>query len=94
MSTKQNKTKVLQVRLTQEDFDYLVKASYAMGTDASKLVRQLVQMSINAVKTAELEAEKIKQEEATRKQRDLLLAEMRKDKSDVEVTVNENEQTV
>lgn len=53
MKIKENKTKTIQVRLTETDYEYLKQAAYAMGTDASKLVRQLVQMSINAAKEAE-----------------------------------------
>lgn len=91
MSEMNNKTKILQVRLTQEDFEYLKKASFTMGTNPSKLVRQLIQMSINAVKMAELETAKKREEEEMKKQRDLLLAEMQKDTGDVEVSLNENE---
>ena len=49
----ENKTKTIQVRLTQEDYDYLTKSAWVMGTNPSRLVRQLIQMSINAAKTAE-----------------------------------------
>lgn len=58
MKTKENKVKTIQVRLTETDYEYLKQAAYTMGTDASKLVRQIVQMSINAAK----QAEKMKQE--------------------------------
>lgn len=58
MKIKENKTKTIQVRLTETDYEYLKQAAYTMGTDASKLVRQMVQISINAAK----EAEKMKQE--------------------------------
>lgn len=51
--TKVNKVKTIQVRLTESDYAYLQKASYAMGTNPSALVRQLIQMSINAVKASE-----------------------------------------
>lgn len=51
--TKVNKVKTIQVRLTESDYVYLQKASYAMGTNPSALVRQLIQMSINAVKASE-----------------------------------------
>ena len=50
------------MRLTQEDYDYLTKSAWVMGTNPSRLVRQLIQMSINAAKTAERErAEKEQQ---------------------------------
>lgn len=84
---KSNKTKIMQVRLTQQDFDYLVKAAETMGTDASKLVRQLVQMSINAVKAAEREAE----ERRKRDDEQIKRAEALLNSGDVEVTLNENE---
>lgn len=58
----ENKTKTIQVRLTQTDYDWLTKAAYAMGTNTSALVRQLVQMSINAAKASEAFAEKAKEE--------------------------------
>lgn len=52
-----NKTKTIQVRLTQEDYDYLSDSAYAMGTNPSRLVRQLIQMSINAAKMAKKQRE-------------------------------------
>lgn len=48
-----NKTKTIQVRLTQEDYDYLTQSAWVMGTNPSRLVRQLIQMSINAAKATE-----------------------------------------
>lgn len=51
MLTK-NKSKTLQVRLTEDDYEYLTEASYMMGTTPSAYVRQLVQMAINAAKIA------------------------------------------
>lgn len=83
---KNNKTKVLQVRLTDLDYLYLVRAAETMGTDASKLVRQLVQMSINAVKVAEREAEARRASEDAAKRTEALL-----NNGNVEVSVNENE---
>lgn len=59
----ENKTKTIQVRLTETDFEWLTKAAYAMGTNTSALVRQLVQISINAAKASEALAEKAKTEE-------------------------------
>lgn len=65
-----NKTKTLQVRLTEEDYEYLTKAAFAMGTNPSALVRQLVQMSINAVKSGEEEGKRLAKEKE--KERELL----------------------
>lgn len=45
---KENKTKTLTFRLTEGEFSYLEKSAFVMGTTPSKLIRQLIQMSINA----------------------------------------------
>lgn len=50
---KEKKTKTLQVRLTETEYKYLSQSAFSLGTDPSKLVRQLVQMSINAAIQAE-----------------------------------------
>lgn len=50
---KDKKDKTMTFRLSQEDFEWLEKASYSMGSTPSKFVRQLIQMSINAQKAAE-----------------------------------------
>ena len=53
-----NKTKTIQVRITEEDYEYLAESAYMMGTNPSRLVRQLIQMSINAAKVAKKQREK------------------------------------
>lgn len=50
---KEKKEKVMTFRLSLEDYEWLEKASYAMGSTPSKFVRQLIQMSINASKSAQ-----------------------------------------
>lgn len=45
---KENKTKTLTFRLTEGEYSYLEKSAFVMGTTPSKLIRQLIQMSINA----------------------------------------------
>lgn len=56
---KDKKDKTMTFRLTQEEYEWLEKASFTMGTTPSKLVRQLIQMSINAQKAAELGYQKV-----------------------------------
>lgn len=51
---KERKTKTMTFRLTEEEYEFLEKASYAMGSTPSKFVRQLIQVTINAQKAAEL----------------------------------------
>lgn len=51
------KTRTIQVRITEDDYEYLKEAAYMMGTDSSKLVRQIIQMSINAAKMAKKHVE-------------------------------------
>lgn len=62
-----NKTKTIQVRLTEEDYEYLTDSAYAMGTNPSRLVRQLIQMSINAAKVAKKQREELKAIEEEKK---------------------------
>lgn len=50
---KERKTKTMTFRLTEEEFEWLDKASYSMGSTPSKLVRQLIQVMINAQKAAD-----------------------------------------
>ena len=59
---KDKKEKTMTFRLSLEDYDWLVKASYSMGSTPSKFVRQLIQMSINATKAAELKINKLEEE--------------------------------
>lgn len=53
------KDKSMTFRLTQEEYQWLEKASFTMGTTPSKLVRQMIQISINAQKAAEMKAKEI-----------------------------------
>jgi len=48
--TKPKKDKTLQVRLTKEDYKLLQIAAYTTGNTPSKLMRMLMDASINAVK--------------------------------------------
>ena len=50
---KTNKTHTLQVRLTEMDYKYLTQSAYALGSTPSKLVRQMIQIAINASMQAE-----------------------------------------
>ena len=50
---KDKKDKTMTFRLTQEEYGWLEKASFTMGSTPSKFVRQLIQMSINAQKAAD-----------------------------------------
>ncbi len=50
---KDKKEKSMTFRLSEEDYEWLQKAAYAMGSTPSKFVRQMIQMSINASKAAE-----------------------------------------
>lgn len=43
----------MTLRLSSEDYEWLQKASFTMGSTPSKLVRQLIQMAINGQKAAE-----------------------------------------
>lgn len=52
-----NKTKTIQVRLSPEDYEYLTQSAFVMGTNPSRLIRQLIQMSINAAKAAKQQRE-------------------------------------
>lgn len=79
----ERKTKTVQVRLTATDFEWLNKAAYSMGTSASALVRQLVQMSINAVKMSDKALKEAKQKAEENKGKPIQLLES-------EVEVNEN----
>lgn len=55
---KDKKDKTMTFRLTSEEYSWLEKAAYSMGSTPSKFVRQLIQMSINATKQAEKENQK------------------------------------
>lgn len=68
MAKTQNKTKTIQVRLTPEDYEYLTKSAWTMGTNPSRLVRQLIQMSINAAKAAEEQRKRMTDIDAEKKQ--------------------------
>jgi predicted DNA-binding protein len=48
--TKQPKDKMLTLRMTKEDYYYLQIASYTTGNTPSKLLRMIMDASINAVK--------------------------------------------
>lgn len=50
---KDKKDKTMTFRLSSEDYEWLEKASFSMGSTPSKFVRQLIQMSINAQKAAD-----------------------------------------
>lgn len=50
---KEKKNRTLTFRLTDEEYQWLEKASFTMGSTPSKFVRQLIQMSINAQKASE-----------------------------------------
>lgn len=56
---KEKKTKTMTFRLTEEEFRFLEKASYNMGSTPSRLVRQLIQVMINAQKAADRSKEGI-----------------------------------
>lgn len=56
---QEKKEKVMSVRMSVDDYKWLEKASFAMGSTPSKFVRQLVQMAINASKQAEMDKEKM-----------------------------------
>ncbi len=43
-----NKNKVLQLRISEEDYNQLKQVAYTFGTTPSKWVRQMIQMSINS----------------------------------------------
>lgn len=51
---KENKTKTLQIRIGEEDYNKLCAISFMMGTKPSAFARQLIQMSINASKLSSL----------------------------------------
>ena len=79
----ENKTKTIQVRLTETDYEWLTRAAYAMGTKTSALVRQLVQMSINAVKASDKAIQDAKHKKVENEGRPIQLLES-------DVIVNEN----
>ena len=58
----EKKDKSMTFRLSSEDYGWLEKAAYNMGTTPSKLVRQMIQMSINATKAATSKAAEILQQ--------------------------------
>lgn len=76
------KTKTIQVRVTEDDYEYLKEMAYMMGTDASKYVRQVIQMSINAAKAAKAAIEK---ENEKMKDKDKLVNDFKNMESEVEV---------
>lgn len=80
----ERKNKVVQVRLTDTDYEWLTKAAYSMGTTPSALVRQLVQMSINAVKMSDKVLKDAAEKAAENKGKPIELLES-------EVEVNEND---
>ena len=45
---EENKNKVLQLRISESDYEALKKVAYTFGTTPSKWVRQMIQMSINS----------------------------------------------
>ena len=53
------KERSMTFRLSVDDYKWLEKASYSMGSTPSKFVRQLIQMAINASKQAEEDKEKL-----------------------------------
>ena len=48
--TKQPKDKMLTLRMTKEDYYYLSIAAFTTGNTPSKLLRMIMDASINAVK--------------------------------------------
>lgn len=56
---KDKKDKSMTFRLSTEDYQWLEKVAFTMGTTPSKLVRQLIQVSINAQKMAEVKAKEM-----------------------------------
>lgn len=57
---KENKTRTLQIRIGEEDYNKLVAISFMMGTKPSSFARQLIQMSINASQLAKVQLPDIK----------------------------------
>lgn len=53
---EENKTKTLQIRLTNDDYELLKKSAFILGTTPSKLVRQFIQININAMLQAQKNA--------------------------------------
>lgn len=45
---KEKKTKVVQIRMDEDNWNKLNQLAFMMGTTPSGLARQLIQMSINA----------------------------------------------
>lgn len=45
---KEKKTKVIQIRMDEDNWSKLNQLAFMMGTTPSGLARQLIQMSINA----------------------------------------------
>lgn len=58
----EKKDRSMTFRLSSEDYGWLEKAAYNMGTTPSKLVRQMIQISINASKAAAEKATEIIQQ--------------------------------
>lgn len=46
----ENKSKTIQVRVTEDDYQYLKVVSFIAGMSVSKYMRTLVDASINAMK--------------------------------------------
>ena len=49
-----NKTKTVQVRLSEDDYRYLTVVSTMTGMTISQYVRSLIQATVNAVKVQEM----------------------------------------
>ena len=43
-----NKTKTIQIRMTENDYNDLKDCAFMMGTTVSKLNRQLIQVALNS----------------------------------------------
>ena len=50
MKTTENKTKRLEIRLTEEDLKLLKVASYCIGQTPSQMVRMFIDSTINGLK--------------------------------------------
>lgn len=50
MKLSENKTKRLEVRLTEEDFKLLKVCAYTIGQTPSSMVRMFVDTTLNAIK--------------------------------------------
>lgn len=50
MKTTQNKTKRIEIRLTEQDYRLFKASARFIGTDASKLLRMFVDTTVNGIK--------------------------------------------